>query len=333
MAIWLFFDKTRTLYPVMYRWIWMGLLGWFTWYCGALAFFVPYAGYSKETGVFLGGFLQQLLPEKGYIQTMGLLQKKGAMGIINLQNTRFRSHLFNLSFNGSTFKKTVPQLSRYSAVTYSDIDYNQVKTSLSILTPLPAQWQLATGLSFLYYREKNMSQRYYSDLALPGLILGLKQDTRDRPFNSTNGHLIKGELHAYSAAQSLTLDTRYFYSQGRTTHAWRFYSAQTNTNKVHFLFYHSAGGYTQLRGYDGNHFSDTHLSIVQYEWRRHLYKRLFIVPFIEGGVMGGNPTTLRHSLFSYGLATHIAVGPTSIRFETAYSKQNSAFYFGFNHAF
>ncbi|RAP24968.1 hypothetical protein DID73_00245 [Candidatus Marinamargulisbacteria bacterium SCGC AG-343-K17] len=301
------------------------------------AMIFPIISFSEETGTMAGLFVQRPIAEKSDLQLFLLSQKKGQAGFINTTNIPFGNERVNIKVYGANTGKSFYGIGNTSKKeTSNNLYFDELSTTISMEKPLYKAWDMLLGANYNYYKEnldKNNHAQLFSNLSDIGIILGVQMDTRDKEFNSTSGYFNEIKAVIYNNHQILSNDVRYFHPWMDGVLATKFYSVETYTNNDHIQYLTGIGNYYFLRGYQTNDIIDRHLTYGQLEWRRPLTSWFIISPFIEAGVIGRNISNLKKSLFSYGLGGYFPIGSGSFRVESAYTHNNSEFYFGFNHVF
>ena len=299
----------------------------------------PIFSYSEDSGLIYGAFVQKQVNKEtdSFVQLFFMGQEKGHAGYLKGTNIMINNQPYNASIYGSNTGSTFYDIAEYNTDTSTYVNADSMNISIDTEYPLQHMWDLIIGIKFQHYNEdfsENDDTKYFNNLSTMGLILGTQIDKRDREINPKIGYLHQLKATLFPEYQTIEYDHRLFKPFLSGTFAYRLYISQVLTNNKHIAYYNKAGSYFYLRGYKTNRYMDKHLSYTQLEWRKPIFKWFELTPFIEYGIIGNDIVSTEESLFSYGIASHIPMGPTTLRTEFAFNETgNRMFYFGFNHVF
>jgi hypothetical protein len=298
---------------------------------------VPVVSYSKNTGLLGGVFYQDSTSDGGTHQALLLSQKRGISTYVSRRNmilgpVRWNIDLYYTNM-GSYYYGPLPA----GTVLNDDyLMYQNVWAKWGVEIPLSHGWDGLLGLSYTGYIEDPIanSKPLFTNQSDVGVMVGIQRDTRNREINSTSGYFNTLSATLYAQRLQLVSDVRWFVPlPPKSTLATRVYTTYTRASDRHIAYDPCAGSYFYMRGYQPNTFCDAFIGFAQVEYRFEWRSFMHLAPFIEAGGMGTQLFSMNQPLLSYGLAIHIPIGPVSLRIEPAFSNNNRAFYFGFNHVF
>jgi outer membrane protein assembly factor BamA len=171
----------------------------------------------------------------------------------------------------------------------------------------------------------------------------LQRDTRDNSFYPTRGTLIDFDANFFDCAlgsdftfQTYALACNYYWARA-TNHvvALRGYG-RAASGDVPFFALSSFGSHADLRGYTPGRYRDRLMFAVQGEYRWRIRERLGIVAFGGVGSVAPEIGQFDKLLPSVGAGARFVVARKnniSLRFDAAWGRDETVFYFGVGEAF
>lgn len=319
---------------------------------------VPAFGYAPETKTYVGAVLLVTARRKDTLT-------RSSNGKAEFNYTWRKQVIGEIQWNHFTYREKwftdgIIHFSKYPDKYYgigsetpasNELNYESVrlKTEASVQKNLGDQWFAGLGVRYINYSSfliQADTALYYPELTSAnntGAVIIISNDERNNILTPSKGHLIRFKndynfsKYFYSRA---SIDLRKYYSfKHKITHVFsmRFYSHHTFGSAP---FYDLAvlGGDKFVRGYFYGRFRDDHLSLIQAEYRTHLFWRLGLSAF--GGAAAiyrdfdWNPSVIKPNI---GVGLRFLVDKeegTNLRFDYAVGADGqNGFYVSFGESF
>lgn len=319
---------------------------------------VPAFGYSPETETYIGAVLLTTLKRKDTLT-------RTSNAKLELNYTWRRQFISEFQWTHFSYREKwmsegIFHFSRYpdkyfgiGASTPDSFEVNyqsdRYRFETTLLKNLGDQLFAGVGLRYINYgrfRQNTDSMDRFSELtpvSTVGLELIGSWDKRDRVLTPTTGYLLKltnDQMYGKNYYSRVSLDARKYFSwKGKIDQilSFRFYSQHVFGNAP-FYDLSLLGGDKLIRGYFYGRFRDDHLSILQTEYRTHLFWR------IGASVFGGISSVYNNLHWTgdqlkpnAGLGLRFLVDKeegTNLRFDYAIGAQGqNGFYVSFGESF
>ena len=177
----------------------------------------------------------------------------------------------------------------------------------------------------------------------PGIVL--QYDTRDHVISTRRGTFAELSWHHQSSATGsdfdfnrFRLDARAFIPAGRRGTMATMIMAEHIYGDPPFFSMAALGNDRRMRGYFDGYFRDKSLCLAQAEYRRGVWKNLYLAAFASAAWMGETPKTyaLPGTIWTAGAGMRWVVDPNSrvtLRLDYARGQHSDALYFTMGEAF